>query len=362
MLGSLSSLLGFGLILLLVTIWMCVKIWRRSPLLAIGAFLFWPLSILALVLYWRDEEADIRVPFFLSLVLTLLIGFMAARLANKGLEEMAWGLSDEDIAEIRAEDPALAAELEEARARAIAERGEPVYAEGEYDDDTDSDIEAPRRARRTAADAPQAPLPAPREFTPAEIEAQQRAELDSAVQALSWRFGLVDLSPAPVTLHLPREFRFVPRTQVFRVARLRGTPVTDDVLGWVVHRQVDLSRDDAWYVQLRYVPMTTRLSPPLSTGNSVADAEAQARFVTQIAAHLRADTQPHLPAWNGAQRLASWRWVGKDAGDTRHDYVGAQILPGGILEFSVPGLHDVHAELGARSARFVAQRTMPKGR
>ena len=359
--GSLFSLLGLGLILLIVTLWMCVKIWRRSPLLAIGAFLFWPLSIVALILYWRDEEVDIRVPFLLSLVLSLLIGFMAMRMADTGLDDMAWMLSDEDIADIRAENPALAAELEQARARAIAARGDPVYAGEEYEN-TGSGVETPRRARRATDDAAQAQAPAPREFTPAEMEAQQRAELESAVQALSWRFGLVDLPPAPATLHLPREFRFVPRTQVFRVARLRGTPVTDAVLGWVVHRQVDLSRDDAWYVQLRYVPMTTRLSPPLSTGNKAADAEAQARFVTQIAAHLRADTKPHLPAWDGAQRLASWQWVGKDTGDTRRDYVAAQLLPGGILEFSVPGLHEVHAELGTRSARFAAQRTAPKGR
>lgn len=359
MLGSLMSLGGYLLVLFVLTVWMCVKIWRRSPLLAIGAFLFWPLAIVALIMCWGDKESDIRVPFFLSLAVTLLVGFMAMRAVDKGIEEMAWMLSDEDIAEIRTEDPALAAKLEDARARAIAERGEPDYDEYEYDD-TGAGVATPRRARRAAGDATQAQAPAPREFTPAEVEAQQRAELEMAAQGLSWRFGVLDLAPAAASLHLPRDFRFVPRTQVSRVARLRGTPLADDVLGWVVHRQVDLARDDAWYVQLRYVPTSTRLSPPVSVGDKAADANARTLFATLVASQLRTGATPHQPAWDGAQRLASWQWLGEDADDAYRDHVVAQPLRGGVLEFSVPALHDVHAELGTRSARLVALRTTPK--
>ena len=47
MFGSAALLIGLLLLLFVISIWMCVKIWRRSPLLAIGAFLFWPLSIVA---------------------------------------------------------------------------------------------------------------------------------------------------------------------------------------------------------------------------------------------------------------------------------------------------------------------------
>lgn len=361
MLGSATSLIGFLLVLFVITIWMCVKIWRRSPLLAIGAFLFWPLSIVALILYWGDEDSDIRVPFFLSLVLTALVGFMAMRTVNQGMEEMAWHLSDEDIAQIRAEDPAMAAKLEEARARAIAERGEPEWDDYE-DEDADSGVETPRRPRRTdsAGTPEQTSTPAPREFTPAEVEAQQRAELEMAAQGLSWRFGVLDLAPAAASLHLPRDFRFVPRMQVSRVARLRGTPLADDVLGWVVHRQVDLARDDAWYVQLRYVPTSTRLSPPVSVGDKAADASAQTLFASLVASQLRTGAKPHQPAWDGAQRLASWQWLGEDAEDAYRDHVVAQPLRGGVLEFSVPALHDVHAELGMRSARLMALRTTSK--
>src|SRR5690554_6747794 len=108
MLGSLTSLAGYLLVLFVITVWMCVKIWRRSPLLAIGAFFLWPLSLIALFLYWGDEDSDIRVPFALSLVVSILIGVMAMRAVDKGIDEMAWMLSDEDIAQIRLEDPKLA--------------------------------------------------------------------------------------------------------------------------------------------------------------------------------------------------------------------------------------------------------------
>ncbi|MCX7557514.1 hypothetical protein OS187_11940 [Xanthomonadaceae bacterium JHOS43] len=362
MLGSFASLAGFVLVLLVLTIWMCVKIWRRSPLLSIGTFLFSPLAIVSLIVCWGDEESDIRVPFFLSLAVSLLIGFMAMRTVNKGIDEMAWVLSDEDIAEIRNEDPALATKLEEARARLIAERGAPEFDdEYAYEDEGDETWpEAPRRALTPVAGPASTDTPAPRQFTPAEIEAQQRAELEMAAQGVSWRFGVLDLAPAAASLHLPRDFRFVPRTQVSRVARLRGTPLSDDVLGWVVHRQVDLARDDAWYVQLRYVPTATRLTPPVRLGDKTADAEARARYATLIASQLRTGMPPHQPAWDASLQLAAWQWLGDGTDDAYRDHVVALPLRGGVLEFNVPGLHAVHAELGARSARLVALRTTPK--
>lgn len=361
MFGSVALLVVLSLVLLVISIWMCVRIWRRSPLLAIGAFLLWPLSIVALILYWGDKDSDVRVPFFLSLVVTLLLAFMAMRTVDKGFEEMAWMLSDADIAQIRAGDPSMAAKLEEARARAIATRGEPAWddIEGEHDD---AATERPRRSQSAGHNGAAEQAPAAREFTPAEVEAQQRAELEMAVQGLSWRFGVLDLAPAPASMHLPRDFRFVPRMQVSRVARLRGTPLADDVIGWVVHRHVDLARDDAWYVQLRYVPTSARLSPPLSVGDKAADADAQALFASLIASQLRAGAKPHQPMWDGALRMASWQWLGEEAEDAYRDHVAALPLRGGVLEFSVPALHQLHAELGLRSARLMALRTTAKPR
>lgn len=356
MIGSLMSMGGYLFVLFVISVWMCVRIWRRSPLLAIGAFLFWPLSIVALVMCWGDKDSDIRVPFVLSAVVTLLIGVMATRAVDKGVDEMAWALTDEDIAEIRIGDPALAARLEAARERTRAE-----YEESEYDDDG-AEAGSPRRAHAAAADPEAVPMPAPREYSAVEVEAQQRAELAMAVQAVSWRFGVLDLTPAAASLHLPRDFRFVPRKQVSRVARARGTPLTDEVLGWVVHRQVDLAREDAWYVQLRYVPTSTRLSAPLSVGDKAADAPAQARFAERVASQLRAGVPPQAPSWDASHRFASWQWPVEGTGGSYGEHVAAIPLRGGVLEFSVPRLHETHAELGARSARLMALRTTPTPR
>jgi hypothetical protein len=57
MLGSLA-----GLILI---IWMVLKIWRSSAVLAIISIFLWPALIFALLKYWGDEESDIKVPFFI---------------------------------------------------------------------------------------------------------------------------------------------------------------------------------------------------------------------------------------------------------------------------------------------------------
>ena len=351
MIGSLMSMGGYLLVLFVISVWMCVRIWRRSPLLAIGALLFWPLSIVALVMCWGDKDSDIRVPFALSAVVTLLIGVMAMRAVDKGVDEMAWMLSDADIADIRTGDPALAAKLEEARARGLAERDQSGHG---------GDGSGPESPRRTGESADAVPMPAPREFSAAEVEAQQRAELAMAVQGLSWRFGILDLAPAPASLHLPRDFRFVPRMQVSRVARARGAPLANDVLGWVVHHQVDLAREDAWYVQLRFVPTATRLSPPMRLDDTAANAAARALFATLVASQLRTGVPPQEAEWDDARRLAAWHWPGDGGESSYRDHAVAMPLRGGVLEFSVPRLHESHAELGARSARLMALRTTPK--
>ena len=54
-----------GLFATICFFWMLVKIWKGSVLLAILAFFFWPVVIVALIKNWGDEETDIKVPFFL---------------------------------------------------------------------------------------------------------------------------------------------------------------------------------------------------------------------------------------------------------------------------------------------------------
>jgi hypothetical protein len=57
MLGGAASFMFFMLVLFVLSIWILVRIWRRSPLLAILSFLFWPVTIFALISCWGDEES-----------------------------------------------------------------------------------------------------------------------------------------------------------------------------------------------------------------------------------------------------------------------------------------------------------------
>lgn len=356
MLGSLTSLAGYLLVLFVLTVWMCVKIWRRSPLLAIGAFLFWPLSLVALFLYWGDEDSDIRVPFGLSLAVTVLIGVMAARAVDKGVEEMAWMLSDEDIAQIRLEDPTLAAQLEDARRRMAEEDGDGVETQNADAPAYRAGNSSARADRRETDAAPSAAAA----IDPVQAEAQHRLELELAVQVLSWRFGVLDLAPAAASLRLPQDFRFVPQAQVRRVAQLRGSPLGSDVLGWIVHRRVDLARDDAWYVQVRHVALQTPLRPPALARMDKAEISTElSQHAVRVAQALQGETRRRADAatWNPETGIATWQWPGDEQHSTHHDHVAALPAGNGLLEFSVPAVHQVHAELGERAARLMASRT-----
>jgi hypothetical protein len=57
-------LLG-GFLSLVFLVWMAAKIGKQSVPMAVGAFLFWPVLIYAVIKYWGDEESDIKLPFAL---------------------------------------------------------------------------------------------------------------------------------------------------------------------------------------------------------------------------------------------------------------------------------------------------------
>lgn len=356
MLGSMSTLLGLLLVVFVITVWMCVKIWRRSPLLAIGAFFLWPLTVIALVLYWGDEDSDIRVPFFLSLVLSILIGVLAMRAFDTGIDEMAMMFSDEEIAQIRLEDPEFADQLEEARRRLGAD-----VDNGGYDGHDDINP-SPRgdaiSSRGTESSA--VATPAQVDPDPVQAEIQHRLELEQAVHLLSWRFGIVDLAPAQAKLRLPQDFRFVPRSHALRVARLRGTPLDNDVIGWVVHRRVDLSRDDAWYVQMRYVPLQARLRAPTLARLDKAEISTEiSHHAGRIAQALQGEQRRRTYAanWDPETGIATWQWPADEYESAHRDHIAALPVGDGLLEFRVPAVHQLHTELGERAARLMASRT-----
>lgn len=357
MLGSALSFTGYLLVLFVLALWMVVRIWKRSPLLAILSFFFWPVAIIALFKNWGDEDADIRIPFFLSVLVAGLMAYMAVRTVEKGAQELAYALSDEDIALIREDDPELAQELEAARAAQRAELGGGVVdvetSDGEH---ADLAVEAAERVGSATNPAESAAKPVPRD--PAVVEAEHRHNLDRAAALVSWQFGRIDFPVADSVLQMPQHFRFASRATLLQIARLRGTPLSADVLGWVVHRDVNLAREDAWYVQVRFVPLQAPLAAPDTLLDPVERAAEEADHVARIARALGGDPASlQSMAWDTTAALASWQRP--DPSAPYADHAVARVLPRGILEFSVPSLHAAHAELGARAARLVAKGTLP---
>ena len=67
---SLEGMLFESIIGLILLIWMVYRIWQHSMLLAIVSLFFWPALIVALFVCWGDDNADIKVPFFIFAALT----------------------------------------------------------------------------------------------------------------------------------------------------------------------------------------------------------------------------------------------------------------------------------------------------
>ena len=53
-----------GFVSFILLLWMILRIWKESTLLAIVSLFFWPALVYAVVKNWGDEESDIKVPFF----------------------------------------------------------------------------------------------------------------------------------------------------------------------------------------------------------------------------------------------------------------------------------------------------------
>lgn len=354
MLGSLMSMAGYLLVLFILSIWIVVRVWKKSPLLAILCFFFWPVTIIALFTNWGDEDSDIRIPFFLSVVVGGLMMFMAMRAVDQGVNEMAYTLSDEDIAEIRQSDPELAQALLEARDEQLAGMQDDAYADDEgYDDES---VAAPAGAASVGRDTNvEATAPAaPRD--PAVLDAEHRGNTTRAAGSIAWQFRRVALPAANATLHLTDQFRFAPRANLIYFARLRAAALPSDAIGWVVHRDVDLARDDAWHVQVRHVPLTTAIPLPDAFDDATARAAAQADYVARLAAALGVADAATVQAatWDAASGVATWQRGGSDTTAPYADFVAVRVVPGGLVECVVPNLHTAKAELGTRAARLMA--------
>jgi hypothetical protein len=343
MIGGLVSLGLYWLVLLFLGLWILMRTWRSSPLLAIISFFFFPATLVALLRQWNDPETDIKIPFFLSLVTIGAMVWAAGRTVDQAIDASALMFTPEEIEAIRREDPEFAAELEREQ-QAQLEQLAALQAESAAEDGTGVD-EAPSTGRAPAA----ADTPAP-----VDPEAERRATLRRLASDLAWQRGSVRLDAPRATLVLPRHFRFVGVQSLYALSQAHGLPIDRFTLGWVVHEREDLGAPDAWFVEVRHEP-----TGYLAAGGSQLDSLAS-EVSGAIVSGLRGPpfgTGVYAPAWMPRETLLTYaRELAPDApGAPGFDLVAARPLRGGIVVFRVRGLEVETRELGLRATRLVAR-------
>lgn len=340
------------LVLALLALWMAIKVWPDSPVMAFLTFVFWPIGVIALIRNWGNPGNDIRIPFALAVIVTGLIMYQT----QSARDRLVATLDPDFIEDLRDEDPEAAAWLE-AEQRRLRGDSEPE-AEPEPEPS-----EAPAMARRTPAlsdlqdiDAPTSPrLPDP---TPeAEVPPEAAAEASVApgprlrmvpVDQIRLRRGRIRLATIFATLELPPQYRYAPVGELGGLAAQLGIEVDDKTLGWIVHERVDLEGPRAWWVELRFYPI----------GYRQPESEAQR------------DTDPYAWSWDPRTRIATFSLphetsavageqafaAAASAGTASHDHYAVLPLRHGLIELRTPRLPASRRELGLRATRLVASR------
>ena len=76
-----------GFIAFILLIWMLLRVGKQSVLLAILAFFFWPVLIFAVIKYWGDEEADIKVPFAFFMAAVIYMWYDMYHMVKQPVED-----------------------------------------------------------------------------------------------------------------------------------------------------------------------------------------------------------------------------------------------------------------------------------
>lgn len=349
------------LLLCAMVIWMTIKTARASGALAVLVFLFWPASALVMLKHWGDPASDIRLPFVIALVAAFFVFTGSQRALDDFVIQNAPYMSEADIELIRRDNPELAAKIDAARAG--YEEG---YSDGDhyYEDDEDDGYAAPA-VRLQTAPTPRVPdqTAAVREARPASSEPARPAlpprevappSLSDVASRLSYRLGRVAMEPAAAQLALPSDFRFATKTALPTLARMLNSPLDEETLGWVVHRDVDLGHPDGWFVEVRYRPLAALDLAPLPYAERVGVATYLMRAVGQ---HERGFGEgAYAPVWDEARSTvtASVPTPGED--ENLLDAWAIRPLPQGVLIFVLRGSDPSRHELGLRATRLLAGR------
>lgn len=348
-------------------LWIVLKTWQDSPLLAVGIFFFFPLAIVSLLKNWGTDN-DIKIPFGLA----VLCAFMAYRSAETFMQEslsdpaLAW--TPEQIEEIRREDPALAAQIEDQQMQALLDQH--VVFESDPNGPPGASVEidfGPQARRRmgmqaepesssqgevAGAEASIASAPEP-EGPPLGLAAAERRKQMQAAAEVEFQRGAVVLGRSQAQLVLPQSFRFVAANQLAALSELRDMPLDEEVIGWAVHEQVDLSKESAWWVVIRHIP-----GGHLNVANDAQSFETSVRGINEAEAGPQLGEGLYAPTWQPETAVATWGLAPDEltVGDVRGQFALKALRQGAVL-FIAGGTGPHEQELGLRAVRLLATRT-----
>ena len=287
----------------LIYLFTVTRVWQASRKLAVGMMLFMPTGLYVLVRYWNDREIGVRVPL----------------LAAFAMFGVSWVLLAPDLRRLE------------------------VYA-----NEADAGAMSPAPKARVA-DA-----------------VDDRLRLSIALAKLPQRGGRVEIEPAKAAIEVPPHFRFVDRAGLLALYAEIGTEPEPSSVGWLVHEDVDLGADDAWFVEVEWLgDGYVRENGFAARPSERMLAEAQSA-IAQLSARQGEEAQGFSlvryveePAFDAGRDSATWVEELAYAGDAEHrlDCYAAKLGRGGALLFSILEVGMRRQELCLRSVRLAAGRT-----
>ncbi|MGE4073853.1 MAG: hypothetical protein AB7E72_21995, partial [Lysobacterales bacterium] len=109
---NLGSLTFWYLVVFVLVVWMALRVGRSSSTMGAMTFFFWPVAVVPLFTNWGDRDSDIRIPFVLTALASLILIYNS----NKAVDQLALNMDADDIAYIRESDPETAAMIEQRQA------------------------------------------------------------------------------------------------------------------------------------------------------------------------------------------------------------------------------------------------------
>jgi len=340
------SFLFFIVVLLILNLWMVVRIWRDSALMGILCLLVPGVILFALIRNWGDPESDIKIPFLLSIVVSVMFYFSLMNLAERefgvnpdgsiAYEEAGFGADDFDNAyladqytdeereQLRQDDPELAALLDDAEqsrsgGNQTSERWEsatPVTATEADEDAVDPKV--------------------------------QRRQDQRAARRVLRQSGPIEIGPAYARLQTPSHFSFVAAPRLNGAARLHRRALDKEVIGWVVHERVSLADDLAWFAEIRFEPVGHLQA------NGVGNSAGLQQAVSALGGRVSSEGM-FAPQWSTSRAIMTW--IRSVAGSSAVEAVAALPLRHGVLSYVVRVDSAKERELALRTARLMASKT-----